>query len=58
MEDKDVQPDTEAAVKRKIDEVVQGRRKQQKKDDICPEKREHSPTVSRRTQNPERFYIF
>ena len=56
MEDEEVQPATEAAVKWKIDEEAQGWRKQKKEDDICPEKHEHSPTVSRRTQNPERFY--
>ena len=51
MEDKDVWPATEAAVKQKIDEVALGRRKQQRN----PEKRAHSPTVSQRTQNPEGF---
>ena len=49
MEDKDIRPTTLAAVKRKIDEVVRGRRKWRKEDDIRPEKRAHLPTVSRRT---------
>ena len=56
MEDKDVQPATEAAVKQKIDEVARWWRKWWKEDDIRPEKHEHSPTVSRRTQNPKGFY--
>ena len=56
MEDKDVRPATKAAVKRKIDEEALGRRKQRKEDDIHPEKREHSPTVSRRTWNLEGFF--
>ena len=42
--------------KPKRDKVVRGLRKQQKEDDIRPEKHEHSPTVSRRTRNPEGFY--
>ena len=56
MEEEDVRPATKAAVKRKIDKVAQGRRKQRKEDDICPEKNVHLPTVSRRTRNPEGFY--
>ena len=55
MEDKDIQPVTEAAVKQKIHEVTWGRRKQRKEDDINPEKHEHSPTVSWRTRNSEGF---
>ena len=34
----------------------EGAGKQQKEDDIHPERCEHSPTVSRRTWNPEGFY--
>ena len=56
MEDEDVWPATEAEIKQKINGVAQGRRKQQKKEDIGMQKCEHSPTVSRRTQNPEGFY--
>ena len=56
MEDEDVPPATEATVKRKIDDVAQGWRKWQKKDDISPEKRAHLLTLSRRTRNPEGFY--
>ena len=47
MEDKDVRPANEAAVKRKIYEVAQGQRKWRKEDDICLETCEHSPTVQR-----------
>ena len=56
MEDLEVWPASEAAVKQKIDEVARGRRKWRKEDDIRPEQREHLPTVSLRTQNPERVY--
>ena len=42
--------------KRRQDEVSRGQRKQQKEDDIRPEKRGHWPTVSWRVQNPEGFY--
>ena len=42
--------------KRRRDEIAQGRRKQRKEDNIRAEKQEHSPTTSRRTRNPERFY--
>ena len=36
MEDKDVWPASEAAIKRKIDEVAWGRRKRRKEYDIRP----------------------
>ena len=52
METEDGRMIPEAATKRKRDEVACGRRE----DDIRPEKREHSPTVSRRTRNPAGFY--
>ena len=39
----------EAATKRKRDEVARGRRKLRREEEIGPEKREHSPTVTRRT---------
>ena len=55
MEDEDVQPATEAAVKRKIDEVAREWRKRRKEDDICPGKHSLSPKVSPRTRNPEGF---
>ena len=57
MEDKDICPATEGAVKQKIDEVARGRRKQRKKEDICPGKHVHSPTASWRTGYPEGFYF-
>ena len=56
MEDEDVRPATEAAVKQKTYEVAQGWRKRRKEDYIRPEKSEHLPTVSQRTRNPEVFY--
>ena len=37
-------------------EISRRRKKQRKEDDNWTEKREHSPTVSRRIQNPEGFY--
>ena len=46
----------EGSTKHKRDEVAHGQRKLQKEDDIQPEKHGHSPTVSRRSQNPEGFY--
>ena len=42
--------------KRRRDEVARGRRKQRKEDNICAEKQEHSPSTSKRMQNPEGFY--
>ena len=56
-EAKDSKLITEAATKQKRDEVAPGRRKLQREDGICPEKREHSPTVSWRTRNPAGFSI-
>ena len=56
LEDEDVLPEAVGSTKRKQDEVTQGRRKWRKEDDIRPEKRGHSPTVSRRIQNPEGIY--
>ena len=56
MEDVEELMITETDNKRKRDEVVPGHRKRWKEDDICLEKRENFPMVSRRTQNPEGFY--
>ena len=56
MEDKEGMMITETDTKRKRDEVAQGRRKRRKEANICPEKREYSPRVSQRTQNPLGFY--
>ena len=42
--------------KRRREEISQGWRKRRKKDNICTEKREHSPSTSKRTRNPEGFY--
>ena len=53
IEDKDVQPATEAAVKRKIEEVARGWRKQWKEDNIRLEKCEHSPTWASVRENTE-----
>ena len=56
MEDEEGMMITETDTKQKRDEVAQGRSKRQKEVDIRPEKRENSPTVSRRTGNPAGFY--
>ena len=56
METKDGRMIPEAPTKRKRDEVALGQRKQRREDDTRPEKPEHSPTVSWRTQNPAGFY--
>ena len=58
MDDRDILAENMRPEKRRRDEIARGRRKQRKEDDIRVEKREHSPTTSRRTQNPEGFYIF
>ena len=44
------------AGKREREETFRGRRKRRKEDDIRVEKREHSPSVIKRTRNPEGFY--
>ena len=56
MKDKEGMMITETDTKWKRDKVAQGRRKQLKEDNICPEKCEHSPRISRRTQNQAGFY--
>ena len=56
MEEEDVLPEATGSTKLRQEEVSRGRRKRQKEDDIRPEKRGHSPTVSQRTQKPEGFY--
>ena len=56
MEDGDILPENMRPDKQRRDEISQGQRKRRKEDDILAEKREHSPTVSRRIQNPEGFY--
>ena len=56
MEEEDVLPEAIGSTKWRGDEVSRWQRKRRKKDDIRPEKRAHSPTVSHRIQNPERFY--
>ena len=58
MEDKDVLPEAEGFTKQKRVEVARGRRKRRKEDDIRPEKRGHSPTVSRRIQSPEGLILW
>ena len=56
MEEGEILPDDTRPDKRKRDEISRGQRKRRKEDDIRTEKREHSPTISRRVQNPEGFY--
>ena len=56
MEDGDILPEDMRPGKRRTDEISPGRRKPRKEDNIRAEKREHSPTVSCRIQNPEGFY--
>ena len=51
MEDEEVMMIMKTAIKWTRDEVARGWRKPRKEDDIRPEKREHSPTVSWRTKN-------
>ena len=56
MDDGDILAKNMRPEKRRRDEIARGWRKRRKEDNICAEKREHSPTTSRRTQNPEGFY--
>ena len=60
METKDGRTIPEPATKQKRDELAWGRRKQQRKqqreDEIRPEKHEHSPMVTMRTGHPREFY--
>ena len=56
MEDEEGMMIMEMDTNRKWDKVAQGRGKRRKEDDIHPEKNEHLPTVSLRTQNPAGFY--
>ena len=53
---RDVLPKDTGSTKQRRDEISRGRRKQRKEDDIRPEKRGHSPSVSQRVHNPEGFY--
>ena len=57
MDQEDVLPKARGSNKHRREEISQGQRKQRKEDDIWPEKQGHSPTVSRRIQNPEEFYF-
>ena len=52
MEEGEILPEDTRPEKRKRDEISQGRRKQRKEDNIRAEKREHSPAISLRVQNP------
>ena len=56
MEEEDVLPEATGSTKQRTDEISRGRRKRRKEDNIWLEKQGHSPTVSRRIQNPEGFY--
>ena len=56
MEDGDILPEDMRTDERRRDEISREQRKRRKEDDIRTEKREHSPTISRRVQNPEGFY--
>ena len=56
MEDGDILLENMRPDKWRRDEISRGWRKRRKEDNIQAEKREHSPTVSRRIQNPEGFF--
>ena len=56
MEEGDILLEDTRPDKRKRDEISRGRGKRRREDNIRTEKRVHSPTVSRRIQNPEGFY--
>ena len=54
LEDRDILPENMRPEKRRRDEISRGRRTWRRQ--YLGRKREHSPTVSQRTQNPEGFY--
>ena len=56
MDDGEILVDDIRTGKRSREETFRGRRKRRKEDDIRAEKREHSPSVVKRTRNPEGFY--
>ena len=56
LDDGDIWSENMRPEKRRRDEISRGWRKRRKEDDIRAGKQEHSPTVSRRMQNPEGFY--
>ena len=56
MDDGDILAESMRPEKSRRDEIARGQRKRRKEDDIRAEKQEHSPTMSRRMQNPEGFY--
>ena len=56
MEEGGILPEETRPDKQKRDEIAQGQRKRRREDNIQTEKQEYSSTVSRRIQNPERFY--
>ena len=56
MEEEDVLTKATGSIKRRRDEISRGWKKQRKEDNIWLKKQGHSPTVSRRIQNPEGFY--
>ena len=56
LDDGDILSENTRPEKRRRDEIAWGWRKQKKEDDIHAEKQEHSPTTSRRTENPEGFF--
>ena len=55
MEDENILLEAAGSTKRKRNEVARGRKKWRKEEDIQPEKRGHSPTVSQSLsiQNPD-----
>ena len=56
MDDGEILVDDIRTGKRSREETFRGRRKRRKEDDIRAEKREHSPSIVKRTRNPEGFY--
>ena len=52
MDDGEILEENTRLEKRRREEISWGRRKQRKEDNNCVEKREHSPSILKRTRNP------
>ena len=57
MEDGEILEENTRPKKRRKEEISWGRRKRRKEDDMGAETQEHSPSVLKRTRNPEGFYF-
>ena len=56
LDDGDMLPEDLQPEKRRMEEISRGRRKRRHEEDLRGDKREHSPTESRRVHHPQGFY--